>query len=169
MTAPSAYHQLGKFIVDFQHAEETINKIIIFLANANDEEAIRILLNEFEYSQRLKTADVMFARFVELQRESDPSAKTDFHNLISELSKLGERRNDLVHSKYMRWIHISGTEGLIRQNSKLRARKGLREQEEEELLPEAFTADLQKLASALQKLETFRLKVLDWLYPDTQA
>jgi len=165
MAAPSAYHQLGLFIVDFQHAEETINEILILMAQADDE-AIRILINELDYSQRLKTADVMFARFAGLRR--DESANAEFHKLMDKLAKLGARRNDLVHSWYMRWIHISGTEGLIRQNSKLRARKGIREQDEEELLPEAFTADLRQLAEARQELEKFRLKVIDWLYPDVQ-
>ena len=168
MAAPSAYHQLGTFIVAFQHAEETINEIIIRLANTDDE-AVRILINELDYSQRLKTADVMFARFADLRREPDTSAKDEFHKLMDKLARLGARRNDLAHSKYTPWIHISGTEGLIRQNSKLRTRKGIREQDEEELLPEAFIADLKQLAEARQELETFRLKVIDWLYPDVQA
>jgi len=168
MTGQTAYHQLGKFIVNFQHAEAAINEILVFLAKADDE-AVRILVNELEYSQRLKTADVLLARFVDLQREPDFSAKTEFHKLMVELGKLGERRNDLVHSKYMSWVNVKGAAGLIRQNSKLRASRGAREENEEELLPEAFDADFERLANALQGLEAFRLKVIDWLYPDVQS
>lgn len=168
---PTAYHQLGQFIVSFQHAEAAINEILLRLANADDE-AVRILVNELEYSQRLKTADVMFARFVDLQGEPELSAKAakaDFHKLMGDLTRLGERRNDLVHSKDTRWINIEGVAGLIREHSKLRASKGVREEHEEELLPEAFTADFEQLGSALRGLEAFRLKIIDWLYPDTQA
>ena len=129
MTAPTAYHQIGKFVVYFQRVENAINEILVLLANA-DNEAILILVNELEYSQRLKTADVMLARSVDLQREPDLSAKAEFHNLMGELRSLGERRNDLVHSKYTQWFNVEGAPGLIRQNSKLRGSKGIREEDE---------------------------------------
>ena len=105
MTGQAAYHQLGTFIVNFQHAEAAIDKILVILAKA-DSEAVRILVNELEYSQRLKTADVLLARFVDLQRKPDLPAKAAFHKLMVELGKLGERRNDRVHSKYMSWINV---------------------------------------------------------------
>ncbi len=75
-----------------------------------------------------------------------------------------------VHSlPHRATLHVEGAAGLIRQNSKLRASKGVREENEEELLTEAFSADFRHLASALQALEEFRLKVIDWLYPDVQS
>ena len=129
MTAPTAYHQIGKFVVYFQHVETAINEILVLLANA-DNEAILILVNELEYSQRLKTADVMLARSVDLQHEPDLSAKAEFHSLMGELRSLGERRNDLVHSNYTQWFNVEGAPGLIRQNSKLRGSKGIREEDE---------------------------------------
>lgn len=43
MTPPTAFHQIGKFVVSFQHAEAAINNILVLLANADDE-AIRILV-----------------------------------------------------------------------------------------------------------------------------
>ena len=165
MTAPTAYHQIGKFIVYFQHVENAINEILVLLANA-DNEAILILVNELEYSQRLKTADVMLARSIDLQREPDLSAKAEFHNLMGELRSLGERRNDLVHSKYTQWFNVEGAPGLIRQNSKLRGSKGIREEDEEKLLPESFNTDFERLDGALQRLEAFRLKAIDWRYPN---
>lgn len=168
MTTPTSYHQIGKFIVSFQRAEMMINKILVLLASADDE-AVQILVNELGYSQRLRTAEVMFARFVDLKRKTNLSAKAEFHKLMVELARLGERRNDLVHSKYTPWVNVAGAEGLIRKNSKLRARKGIREQDEEELLPDAFTADFEQLDRAIKGLNAFHLKVLEWCYPDEQA
>ena len=165
MTAPTAYHQIGKFVVYFQHVETAINEILVLLANADDE-AILILVNELEYSQRLKTAVVMLARSVDLQHEPDLSAKAEFHSLMGELRSLGERRNDLVHSNYTQWFNVEGAPGLIRQNSKLRGSKGIREEDEEKLLPESFNTDFERLDGALQRLEAFRLKAIDWRYPN---
>ena len=166
MTLPTAYHQLGKFIVDFQHIETAVNDLLILLVEPSDSEAISILINELGYSERLKTADVLFARFIDLRRENDSTDKTEFHKLMAKLGNLGERRNNLVHSKYFHWINSEGKTGLIRENSKLRASKGMREQKEEELLPEALNIDLELLSNASQNLEKFRLKVIDYLYPD---
>ena len=85
---------------------------------------------------------------------------------MGELGKLGERRNELVHSKYMLWVNVAGNAGLLRRNSKLRASKGIREENEEELLPEAFNSDLERLAVALRGLEGFRLKIIGWCYSE---
>ena len=139
-----------------------------FSSPADDQEAVRILINELGYSQRLKTADVLLARFVDLQREPDLSVKTAFHTLMEDLRKLGERRNALVHSKYTSWRNVEGVDGLIRQNSRLRPKDGIRQEDEEELLPAAFNEDFDHLAKALRRLEVFRKKILDWLCPDTQ-
>lgn len=168
MTTTTAYHQIGKFIALFQHVEQGINEILLLLTKA-DSEAIRILINELEYSKRLKAADVMFSRFIDLMPETDVAAKAEFHKLMTSLNKLGERRNDIVHSSYTNWVNIEGRIGLIRENSKLRGKKGIREEEEEELLPEAFSTDFENLSSALHSLEKFRLRIIDWLYPELQS
>jgi hypothetical protein len=117
----------------------------------------------------VKTTDVLFARFVDLLRDPDQVAKAEFHSLMVELRKLGERRNEIVHSKYSSWISVNGEAGLFRENSRLRASKGAREEEEEELLPQAFGADFERLKAAIQNLESFRLKIIDWLYPDVHS
>lgn len=108
----------------------------------------------------------MLARSVDLQHEPDLSAKAEFHSLMGELRSLGERRNDLVHSNYTQWFNVEGAPGLIRQNSKLRGSKGIREEDEEKLLPESFNTDFERLDGALQRLEAFRLKAIDWRYPN---
>ena len=130
-----------------------------------DDDVVRILANDLEYSKRLSTADVLFARFVDLRNNTRIETKTEFHKLMVELGKLGERRNALVHSRYNPWINIHGKEGLLRTNSKLRGSKGELEETEEELQPEAFNGDLERLALAGRALEKFRLQIIDWLYP----
>lgn len=148
MTSPTAYHQLGYFIITFQHLESSINVLIELLADTRDCEIVRILTNDLEYCKRLNTTDVLFARFVDLRNNTDARTKDEFHKLIVELVKLGERRNDLVHSHYNVWLKVDGNEGLLRRNSKLRGSKGEREEKEEELQPDAFDQDLQRLDAA---------------------
>ena len=168
MTSHTAFHQLGRFIVEFQHLEGAVNELLE-LMSGGDCEATRILAHDLEYSKRLNTADVLFARFVDIRRKTDPAAKADFHKLMSLLRDLGERRNEMVHSRYHHWIDVHGSEGLLRQNSKLRGKAGQREELEEELQPNAFDVDLQRLAADGRQLEKFRLQVIDWLYPDPEA
>jgi hypothetical protein len=169
MNQPSAYHQLGLLIVQFQHLEDEITQMLVMLSTAEDEEAARILVNELDYSQRVKTVDVLFARTVDLQRVPDVAAKAEFHSLMVEAYKLGKRRNELVHSTYAHWVTVEGQHGVIRENSRLRARRGVREESQEELVPEAFSTDFARLSKALEDLDRFRLKVIDWLYPDEQS
>lgn len=164
MRAPTAYHQLGRFIVAFQHLEDAVNDLLVLMANTDDG-VVRIIANDLEYSKRLNTADVLFAHFVDIRNNTDPSAKVEFHKLMVELGKLGERRNELVHSRYNPWQNVEGNFGLLRTNSRLRGSKGAREETEEELQPEAFTRDLQQLDAAGAALAKFRLRIIDWLYP----
>jgi hypothetical protein len=164
MNTTTAYHQLGRFIVTFQHMEDALNDLLVLMADTDDG-VVRILANDLEYGKRLNTADVLFARFVDLRNNTRAEAKAEFHKLMVELRELGERRNDLVHSKYNSWLNVHGKEGLLRTNSKLRGSKGEREETEDELQPEAFDGDLQRLAAAGDALEKFRLQVIDWLYP----
>ena len=164
MSHPTAYHQLGRFIVDFQHLEYALTELLVLLDDS-DSMAVLILANELAYNQKLRTADILFSRFVDLRKNTDASSKAAFHELMGEFGKLGERRNELVHSHYSNWINIEGRVGLLRSNSRLRAKKGELEELEEKLQPEAFDGDLQRLARAATALERFRLQVIDWLYP----
>lgn len=164
MKTPTAYHQLGRFIVAFQHLEHAVNRLLVLMADTDDG-VVRILTNDLEYGKRLNTADVLFARFVDLRRNTRAEAKAEFHRLMVQLRELAERRNDLVHSRYNPWLNVDGKEGVLRTNSKLRGSKGEREEKEEELQPEAFDTDLRRLAAASAALEKFRLQVIDWLYP----
>lgn len=166
MNSPTAYHQLGRFIVAFQHLEGAVNDLLELLADTSDDEVVRILANDLEFGKRLNTTDVVFARFVDLHNNADQSAKGEFHKLMVELRELGERRNDFVHSRYDAWLNVDGKEGLLRRNFRLRGSKGTREETEEELQPHTFDEDLQRLTSAAARLEVFRLRIINWLYPE---
>ena len=166
MNSPTAYHQLGRFVVAFQHLEDSVNDLLELLTDPADCEVVRILVNGLAYRKRLNAADVLFARFIDLRKTTDVLAKGEFHKLIVELGELGDRRNDLVHSRYDNWLNVHGGEGLLRLNSKLRGSKGMREKMEEELQPDAFAQDLRRLSVAAARLEVFRLQVIDWLYPE---
>jgi hypothetical protein len=54
MTAHSAYHQLGRFIVAFQQLEAAVNDVLE-LTSGDDCGVTRILVNNLEYSKRLNT------------------------------------------------------------------------------------------------------------------
>jgi hypothetical protein len=162
MSQPTALEQLGRFIVKFQNIEAALTVLLVLMSNADDE-FIRILVNELEYRKRVSTTGVLFAYFVDLNRNSDQSIKKEFHDLMAELLKLGEVRNEFVHSKYCTWFNSEGKEGLIRVNSKLKGKDGVRETKEIELLPNTFDADLSRLTKASQELEKFRLKIIEWL------
>ena len=164
MTTPSAYHQIGKLIVSCQQLENAVNNLIVLMADA-DTETIQILINELEFSKRLKTTDVLFSHFVDLRTNTDKAQKQAFHALMTELGKLGERRNVIVHSNYYNWIDIDGKVGLLRTNSKLSSKIGTREEQEEELQPTDFDSDLDRLNKASIEIEKFRLKIIDWLHP----
>ena len=160
----TAYHQLGRFIVEFQATEALLNEVMALIANS-DHEAVSILANDLEYSRRLKTADVLFARFVGLMGKEGADEKTEFHAVMSELLKLGERRNSLVHSSYFDWMDSDGKLGLLRKHSKLEGKNGQRKETVEELQPDAFSADLESIARARARLENLRLKSIEWLHP----
>ena len=164
MTDITAYHQLGRFIVEFQSIEALLNEVLALISNS-DHEAVYILANDLEYSRRLKTADVLFARFVGLKCAGDEATQKEFHDVMVDLRKLGERRNELVHSRYSDWYDIHGSKGLLRTNSTLRAKDGKREETPEELQPDTFNADLEALFSTGDRLEALRLRAIDWLYP----
>jgi hypothetical protein len=164
MSESTAFHQLGRFVFLFQHVEAALTELLVLMTCADDE-AIRILVNELEFSKRVKTTDVMFARFVDLNLRADETQKVAFHNLMVEVDKLGTRRNEIVHSNYMYWINVEGSHGLLRQHSKLRGKDGFRENSEEELLPKALESDGDSVSVALHQLEKYRLQIIEYLHP----
>jgi hypothetical protein len=80
---------------------------------------------------------------------------------MTDLLRLGERRNEMVHSGFYEWTDAAGSAGLLRMHSRLSAAAGRRQESEEELLPEAFEEDLRKLDSVAEKLDAYRLKIIN--------
>jgi hypothetical protein len=165
MEQPAPFNQLGRFVFLFQHIEAALTDLLVHIAGG-DSEVILILVNELEFAKRVKTTDVMFSRHVDLHEPARSNEKVEFHKLMVEVGKLAERRNDIVHSKYMLWRNVDGLDGLIRYNAKLSGKKGIREEVEEEMLPENFEEDCGRCAVALMALEKFRLMLIDWEYSD---
>lgn len=165
---PTTYHQLGRFVVTFQHVEHAVTEIILLLTQGDDE-ATKMLVNDLGYAQRVRTASSLFTRFIDLQTkkdEQDGKAKTDFYALLSELEILGKRRNELVHSRYVNWHPLGGGQGLLRTKQRRPTKSPATELKEEGMTPESFEADFLNLAKALMLLENARLNILDLLYPD---
>lgn len=162
-TDNASFHQLGLFVYSFQMVERQVEDIIVLLMNADDE-MVAIFMSELDFSEKLKTVDVLYSRFIDVRRSLKGADRNAFHKVISQVIKLCERRNEILHSKYDTYQNVEGKLGLLRQNSRLRASKGMRELSEEELLPEALDMDVKNISSCLNELEMYRLKVLDWLY-----
>jgi hypothetical protein len=80
-TDNAAFHQLGLFVYSFQTVEREVEEIIVLLMNA-DEEMVAILMSELDFSQKLKTVDVLFSRFVNVRRGLPAADKDTFHKLI---------------------------------------------------------------------------------------
>ncbi len=56
---PTEFHQLGKFIYNFQIVERQIEEIIILLVSADDE-MISILMNELGFYEKMKVTQRSF-------------------------------------------------------------------------------------------------------------
>jgi len=160
------FEQLGKFIFKFQHIEADVVRLIIYLAQADDE-MIEIIISELGFFQRIKTLDVMFARFADLHKDIDDDEKKRFHKLISFLQTIAQRRNELVHSTYFSYLTLEKRIGLLRKNSKLSGSKGERQVTEEELHKESFEKDFKMVSQASQELHHFELQLIEWLHPET--
>ena len=162
----TTYHQLGRVIVSFQHVEHALTEIILLLAGG-DEEVVRILVHDLGNAQRVRAASTLFTRFVDLRPNLSPQAKTDFYTLLALLETLGQRRNELVHSRYVNWSPLGGGEGLLRTKARRPAKGPATEESEEGMLVDSFENDLLALAKAQMLLENARLNIIDWLYPET--
>lgn len=157
------YHQLGKFIVMFQRLETQLTDIVLQIVQGNVE-FVNILITQHEFSSLLKTTDVLFSRYVD-ERTIDDSEKSVFHKLIVKCLKLAELRNTLVHSRYFDLVKGDEPIALVRENSKLSGGKGIRVEETEDLTKENFEEYFVRLNDAINELEVFRLKIIDWTYP----
>jgi hypothetical protein len=157
------YHQLGKFVVLFQKLEAGVTDIVLQIVHANDE-FVRILITQHEFSTLLRTTDVLFSRYVD-ERTIDDAEKSVFHKLIVRALKLGELRNQIVHSQYFDLVQGSEPIALVRENSKLSGGKGKRIKDTQDLTEQDFEEYFGQVNDAINGLEAFRLKIIDWNYP----
>lgn len=160
------YQQLGKFVILFQNIERAIIELMVLMAKADDE-AIEILVNELDYSKKIKTTDVLFSHYINI-RTVDSNEKNKFHILMTSCLELGELRNNLLHSSYAQQIENGEVTMLIRINSKLRSSKGIREVKEDNLTNKLFNKYFEDITSVLHQIEAFRLKIIYWEYPENE-
>jgi len=161
--SPTALHQLGQFIVLFQHAEAAVNDLIVMMSGV-DEDVVDILINNLGYAERVRTAAALMTRLERLAGRPESEWQKSFDALCERLIKLGSRRNHFVHSRWFHWRNVEGNLGLLRRNARIQRRTGLVDENEEELQPEAFEADLENLTAVLRELEVFRQQMLDVKY-----
>ena len=157
------YHHLGKFVVIFQRLEAQVTDIVLEIVNGNCE-FVKILITQHEFSSLLKTTDVLFSRYVD-ERTIDDSEKSLFHKLIVKCLKLAELRNTIVHSQYFDLVNGDEPIALIRENSKLSVGKGTRVEETEDLTEDNFKEYFVRLYDAINELEVFQQKIIDWNCP----
>jgi hypothetical protein len=156
------HEKIGRFIVRFQDLENALTEIIALLAKSEDEEVIYILASQLEYSNRVKTTDVLFARFIDFRSGIEQNEKKEFHELMNVCLKLGELRNELAHSKYMNLIENGTVMALVRENSRLSSSQGVRLISQEDLSIDSFDPYFARISEARTNLEKFRLKIIDW-------
>lgn len=166
MESNPAFHQLGRFIYRFQSVEEQIEGLIFLMVDA-DEVMVKMLLNELDFSGKLKAVDVMFARYIDL-RKLCSNYKKSFHREINKLVNLSKSRNALVHSQYSQYTDVDGKTGLILTDFRLKPSKGNLEENEIEVMDGSLDNEIEEIDSAIINLNDYRLKIISWQYPDLQ-
>lgn len=161
MTGPTAMHQLGRYVVLFQNLESLLNETLIHTINIEDQEIVQILIHELDFGKRVSTADVLFSYVINSRFPKHAAEIKLFNNLAKDIIELSKRRNEFVHSGYTRWTDITGRDGLIRSHSKFKTSHGKRQTIDEDMLPESFEKDHATILEALERLDKFRLLLID--------
>ena len=165
MAESAHYHQLGKFVVLFQRLESLLIEIID--AIADEDCVVEILPAETEYRRLVESTEVIFSRFVDLMRQPDLEAKTRFHQLMEQCQDIGVLRNRLIHSTYAVLERARDVVAPVPAQGKLKSKGGWRRESiGDNLSLESFEPYFQQLAAVLAQLESFRLQVIEWKYPD---
>ncbi|HEY0200159.1 MAG TPA: hypothetical protein VGC24_00535 [Burkholderiaceae bacterium] len=162
----TALTQLGSFIFYFQHVEGAVNELISLLSHA-DPDVAKILTNGLGYAQRVQAIEALFIRQEHLRGAGGGANEEKFRALCKVLLEAGTRRNYFVHSRWMHWINVEGRTGLLRRDERLHRGEAFLKEREEGLQAEDFEKDLATLETALRDLESFRLQVIDLLYPES--
>jgi hypothetical protein len=165
MTLDTIYSQLGRFVLTFQEVEEAMVELIVAL-NDSDPEYIATLTAELEFTAKARALDIIYTRFAQIHQLSDQSPHPEFHSLVKRIEKLAKRRNELVHSFYLKLIIVDGSVALERKPTRLKPSEGLREQAAEGIGSEQLETEISNMQEILKELEKYRLLAIDVLYPE---
>ena len=165
MAESAHYHQLGKFVVLFQRLESSLIEIIDLIAD--EDCAVEILPAETEYRRLVESTEVIFSRFVDLMRQPDLEAKTRFHHLMQQCLDIGVLRNRLIHSTYALLERPRDAVAPVPAKGTLKFKGTWRRESAGGNLPlESFEPYFEQLAKVLAQIESFRLQVIAWKYPE---
>lgn len=166
MGIPAIHQELGKFIVLFQTMDSAINDLIISIADKKHFVA-EAFIAKTEFTAKMDVADVIFTHFVDITANTDKTEKENFRSLIKECKTIGQERNVIVHSVYYPLTKADGTKRLIQQNPRLKFKSSSQIViNDNELAIDDFTKINEKISEALKEIERFRLKLIDWEYPN---
>jgi hypothetical protein len=166
MDIPSIHQELGKFVVLFQTMDSVVNEIIYQISDGKSYVA-EAFITKTEFTAKMEIADVIFTHYVDITANTNSDSKNEFHSLMNRCKKIGQDRNIIVHSVYYPLTKIDGSKRLIQQNPRLRFKDGSEiSVNDKELCLEDFENLNIKITSALNELEKFRIKIIDWKYPE---
>ena len=119
--SPEFYEAMGRFVTAYAEIEQAVYWALIAMSGTHHFKAL-VLVDQLSFSARLKT-------LFELGRVStlDAVERDELKSVVRELGKLGDLRNQMLHSYHS----PTGDDGLAarRQKQGLRA-KGMRFQDE---------------------------------------
>ncbi len=165
MDIQSIHRELGKFVVLFQTLDNAVNEIIYQISDTKVYVA-ETFITKTEFTAKMEVADVIFSHYVDITANTDSKSKKEFHSLMNKCKKIGQERNVVVHSVYYPLTKVDGSKRLIQQNPRLKFKDGSKiSVNDKELSLEDFENLNIKITHALEELEKFRLKLIDWEYP----
>ena len=168
MEIPSIHKELGRFIILFQTMDNAVNEII-FQISGNKSYIAEAFLAKTEFSSKMEIADVIFTHYVDITANTDEETKDDFHALMNACKKIGKERNIIVHSVYYNLEKIDGSMRLIQENPRLKFKDGSRiSLNDKELSLSDFKQYNEKINDLLGRLEKYRLKLIEWKYPEQE-
>ncbi len=166
MEISSIHRELGRFVVLFQTMDNAVNEII-FQISDNKSYVAEAFLAKTEFSSKMEIADVIFTHYVDITANTDEETKGDFHSLMNACKEIGQARNTIVHSVYYNLEKIDGSMRLIQKNPRLKFKDGSRiSLNDKELSLDDFKQYNKKINDVLEKLEEYRLKLIEWKYPE---
>ena len=117
---------IGQFITAFQTIEWALVELMCDLINSGDIEVNVAIATQVTFRNRMK-----LLRALTKIRVSTEDNLSTFYSVFSEIEKLNDIRNNLVHSHYEFTLSDNGHEIIRKINTKIKMKKGLSIQIEE--------------------------------------